>query len=481
MLPASLPLPWILVLLPWAGAVVLAALPSVRVAALANIGVSAASCLLALLLLMQPQGGQGWLRPDALNLPLLLLACLVGLATAVFSAGMAAERFGPGRGRAWHAGFQLLIGAQALALLADNMGAMWVGLEIAAVAGALMLAAQGTARAAQAAWQLLLFCGAGLGLALFGIILLTLAAPPAGMDLSWAALRGMAEQSDPGLLSLGFVFLLVGCGSLAGLAPLHAWLPDAEAEGPAALPALLSGLMPIAALLAVLRAKAVLDASPGAVAPGLYLLALGLANLLLAGLMLRRQGKAGRLFAWASIGQLGLAVFAFGLGGVAGTMAGLLLLMGHSLGKGAVAFGIGHAAQMRGRQGIAELGGLCASHPALGWALALAIAALVGMPPFALFAGEFLLLTELAARGWWLLLPLGLGLLGMVAAMIAVLLTLCLGDAGPAAPRRRGGWTRAEAMVLGPLWLLLALALLLGVALPEPLAALLAEAARLPG
>lgn len=477
MLLSSLPLPWLLVLLPWAGAVVLAALPSARLAAMTNIGVSAVALALAALLFWQPQGGQGWLRLDTLNLPLLALSFIIGLATAVFSGGAAAE----GCARAWHGGFQLFMGAQALALLSDSMGVTWVALVIATIASALMVASQRTAPAVQAAWKFLLLCGTGIGLALFGTVLLQFAAQPLGASLSWGTLRGAAEQCDPAALSLGFVFLLAGYGSLAGLVPLHSWLPDVEAEGPPAMPALLCGLLPNAALLAVLRAKAVLGANSEAVAPGIFLLALGLASVLLAGLALWQRGRARRLFAWASIGQIGLAAFAFGLGGSAANMAGLLLLLGHALGKGAAAFGIGHAEQVKGRQEIAEMGGLCASHPRLGWALALAIAALVGMPPFALFAGLFLLLTELAARGTWLLLPLGLGLLGMVAAMVTALQELCLAGAGAEAPQRRGGWTRAEAMALGPLWLLLVLALLLGVALPGPLAALLAEAARIPG
>jgi hydrogenase-4 component F len=472
MLPSTVPLPWILVLLPLAGAAVLAALPSARVAALGNLGVSAVSFVLALLLFGQPQGEQSWLRLDALNLPLVVLSFLIGLAATVFLAGGAPE----GRGRAWHGGIQLLIGAQVLALLSGNMGLTAMALGGAVVAAALMVAAQGTVPACRAAWKMLLLCGTGIGLALFGSILLHLAAQPFGPP------GGVAEQSDPGLLSLAFVFLLVGFGSLAGLVPLHAWLPDAEAEGPPALPALLSVLLPNAALLAVLRAKAAIGASPGAVPPGPFLLALGLVSVLLAGLALWRRGDAGRFFAWASIGQIGLATFAFGLGGAAANLAGLLLMLGHALGKGAVAFGIAHAAQARGRRGIADMGGLCASHPALGWALALAIAALAGMPPFALFAGAFLLLTEIAARGWWaLLLPLGLGLLGVVAAMIAGLQELCFGAAAAEGPRRRGGWSRAEALALGPLWLLLVVALVLGVALPGPLAALLAEAAGIPG
>jgi len=128
-----MPLPWVLVFLPWAGAVLLAALPPQgRVPALANIGVSALSLLVALVLLGHPEGEQGWTRTDGLNLPFVAVSALVGLTTAVFSAAtIEAERFDALRARAYHAAFQVFMGAQFLALVADNMGVMWVAVEIA--------------------------------------------------------------------------------------------------------------------------------------------------------------------------------------------------------------------------------------------------------------------------------------------------------------------------------------------------------------
>jgi hydrogenase-4 component F len=475
-----MPLPWLLVLLPWAGAAVLAFLPRERVAALTNCGISALSLLLALALLAAPQGVTGWTRLDALNLPLLLLAFLIGLTTAIYSLGaIAAEGLDPRRLRAFHVAFQLFMGAQALALLADNLGVMWVAIEVATLASVLMVGLHGTPSAIEAAWKFFILCGVGIALALLGTIILHLAAQPVlgeGEGLSWAAMRAVASRCDPGVLNLAFVFLLVGYGTKAGLVPLHSWLPDAEAEGPIAISAVLSGLLLNAAMLAVLRAKAIVGAHPETVPPGALLVAFGLASVLVAAFALWRRRDARRFFAWSSILHMGLAATGFGFGSTAGNLAGLLHMLGHSLAKSAVFFGIGAAVRLRGSQRIADLGGLCIAAPALGWALAIGIAAVAGLPPFALFASEYLLVTEAAARHPWAILPLGLGLLAAVAAKVRVLQALCLGDppTGPAAGS--ADWTS-----LGPIWAHLVLALLLGVALPGPLRALLGEAAGVAG
>ena len=475
-----MPLAWLLVLLPWAGAAVLCFLPRERVAALVNIGVSAAGFLLSLLLLAEPQGVTGWTRLDALNLPLLLLSSVVGLTTSVYSLGaIAAEGLDARRLRAFHVAFQLFMGAQALALLADNLGVMWVAVEIATLASVLMVGLHGTPAAIEAAWKFFILCGVGIALALLGTIILGLAAqavPGEGEALSWAALLASAPRCDPGVLNLAFVFLLVGYGTKAGLVPLHAWLPDAEAEGPIAISAVLSGLLLNAALHAVLRVKAVVGANAGTVPPGALLLAFGLASVLVAAFALWRRRDARRFFAWSSILHMGLAATGFGFGGVAGNLAGLLHMLGHSLAKSAVFFGIGTAVRLRGSQRIADLGGLCAAVPALGWALAIGIAAVAGLPPFALFASEYLLAMEAAAQHPWAIVPLGLGLLVAVAAKVQTLQALCFCD--PPADRTTG---RVDWTSLGPIWAHLVLALLLGVALPGPLRAMLGEAAGVAG
>jgi hydrogenase-4 component F len=481
-----MPLPWILVFLPWAGALLLAALPPRgRLPAFVNIGISAGSLLVALALLGHEHGVQGWTRIDALNLPFIAVAALIGLTTAIFSAAtVEAENFDPLRARAYHTAFQVFMGAQALALVSDNMGVMWVAIEIATLASVLMVGVHGTPAAVEAAWKFFILCGVGIALALFGTILLYLAAQPVvgsgDPGLSWAALRAVAAQCDPGVLSLAFVFLLVGYGTKAGLVPLHSWLPDAEAEGPLPICAVLSGLLLNAALLAILRAQSIIGANPAALAPGPFLIGFGLASLLLAAFALWRRRDARRLFAWSSIEHIGLATIAFGIGGAVASLAGIIHLLGHALVKSAVFFAVGAATQIKGSRQIADIGGLASSHPALGWGLALGIAGLAGMPPFALFVSELSLVAEGAARFPWLVLPMALGLLVAAAALIRALHALCLGAPTPDQPVRGafalpGGTLWATA----PVWLHLALAAALGFAAPPAFTALLRAGAEL--
>jgi len=188
------------------------------------------------------------------------------------------------------------------------------------------------------------------------------------------------------------------------------------------------------------------------------------------------------LFAWSSIEHMGLAAFAFGIGGAAANLAGLVHMIGHSLVKSGVFFAIGAAAHIKGSQKVADIGGLAASHPALGWGLALGIAALAGFPPFPLFVSEFSIVVATAASQPWLLLPLGLGLLVAAAALVTALQRLCLGTPTPDNPAE-GAFAVPGGLLWAsiPVWLHLALAVMLALAAPSALSALLREGARIIG
>ena len=478
-----MPLQWIIVFLPWIGAAALAGVPRLRTATVANAGVSAATFLLVLALATQPFAQHGWTRTDALNLPFILLAAFVGLTTSVFSAAtLDAEGFDHWRIRAYHAAYQLFMGAQFLALLADNLGVMWVAVEIATLATVSMVAVHRTPAAFEAAWKFFILGGVGIALALFGTIVLYFAAQALldeATGLSWAALMGVAAQCDAATLNLAFAFLLLGYGTKAGLVPLHSWLPDAHAEGPVPISAVLSGLLLNAAMLAVLRAKAILSTNEQAIAAGPFLIALGLASVLLAAASLWRRRDARRFFGWSSIEHMGIAAFAFGIGGAAANLAGILHLLGHSLLKSAVFFGVGRAAQAKGSQKIADIQGLVATHPALGWGLMLAIAGIAGLPPFLLFASEVKLLTSAAAEAPWLAALLAVGMVTAFAALVTVAQAMGFGTPTPDAAGALDGWREAAAAV--PLWLHLAVAAWLALAMPVVVAGMVVEAARVVG
>jgi hydrogenase-4 component F len=296
----------------------------------------------------------------------------------------------------------------------------------------------------------------------------------AGVDaMVWTALITGAKSFDPSLLNLAFVFLLLGYGTKVGLAPLHAWLPDAHAEGPTPISAVLSGLLLNVALYALLRFKMLLAANPAAIAPGPLMITLGLVSLVFAGFMLYRRRDIKRMFAYSSIEHMGIIVFTFGMAGPLANFAGLLQMTLHSLTKSAIFFTVGHVAQVKGTQRIAEMGGLTASHPVLGWGLVAGVAAIAGLPPFGIFMSEFLMISTAFARQPVLAIILVLGLLVAFGALLLRLTSVAFG-----APRGPTGPVEASYV---PVFAHLGLVLCAGMWLPPPLVACFQHVAMLLG
>jgi hydrogenase-4 component F len=251
----------------------------------------------------------------------------------------------------------------------------------------------------------------------------------------WTTLVEHARDVDPSLLNVAFIFLLLGYGTKVGLAPLHAWLPDAHAEGPTPISAVLSGLLLNVALYALLRFKILLAANPLAIAPGPLLIGLGLLSLIFAAVMLYRRRDIKRFFAYSSIEHMGIIVFAFGMAGPLGNLAGLLQMTMHSLTKSAIFFTVGHVAQVKRSQRMADMGGLTESHPFLGWLLVAGVVAIAGLPPFGVFTSEFLIVTTTFAREPLLALPFVLGLLLAFGALLLRLTDVAFGEVkGPVGP-----------------------------------------------
>ena len=357
---------------------------------------------------------------DPLNVFLVTLTAFIGLTTSLFSRPyMRVERdhgkMTAGRMRLYHSMYQLFMFTMFLALLTNNMGILWVAMEGATLATVLLVSVYRTATSLEAAWKYFILCGVGIALALFGTILLYLAADRqfgGGSDaLLWTNLNGVKTHLEPAIMSLAFAFLLVGYGTKMGLVPLHSWLPDAHAEGPTPISAVLSGLLLNVALYAVLRFKVLADAALHNGLPGQLLVGFGLLSVVVAAFSLSRQKDVKRMFSYSSIEHIGLMTFAFGIGGPIATYAGLLHMTVHSLVKSAIFFTVGHAAQKAGTQVMENIRGLITVSPTVGWGMLLGALAILGMPPFGVFASEFLIVTTAMRELPWatpvLLLALG--------------------------------------------------------------------------
>ena len=276
--------------------------------------------------------------------------------------------------RLYHSMYQLFMAAMLIALLTNNMGIVWVAMEAATLSTVLLVSLYRTKASLEAAWKYFILCGVGIAQALFGTILLYFAAERTlgrqGMTaLLWTHLNAVKADLEPTVMGLAFVFLLVGYGTKVGLAPLHNWLPDAHAEGPTPVSAVLSGLLLNVALYAVIRCKVLAVGSIGPLMPGRMLMAFGLLSAVLAAFFLWRQRDIKRLFGYSSIEHMGIITFAFGLGGPVANFAALLHMTVHSLTKSSIFFTAGHASQTAGTQEMDGIRGLVGISPTIGWGL----------------------------------------------------------------------------------------------------------------
>jgi hydrogenase-4 component F len=461
---------YLILFVPLLTAIILLALPDYRLSARLNV----ASCFLTFLAALslffaKPESGR-YLMIDDLNIVFVVLNTFVAFTTSAFSASYIAHELATGRLtstqlRFYHAMYQLLLGAMNLALVANNIGFMWVAIEVATLTTVVMVGMYRTHQALEAAWKYFILGSVGIALALFGTILIYMAARPVvgeGLNgMVWTVLIDHVAQFDPALLNLAFVFLLLGYGTKVGLVPLHAWLPDAHAEGPTPISAVLSGLLLNVALYAVLRFKMLMAANPGALAPGPLMAMLGLLSIVFAGFMLYRRGDIKRLFAYSSIEHMGIIVFAFGMGGALANFAGLLHMAMHSLTKSAIFFAVGHIVQAKGTQKIADIRGLTVTHPLLGWTLVVGVLAIVGMPPAGVFMSEFLIISSTVGRSPLLAVVMVIGLLVAFGSLVLRMHGMAFGTPS-------GGAAPVHASYL-PMGAHLALVLAAGVYLPPPL------------
>jgi hydrogenase-4 component F len=419
---------------------------------------------------------------DPFNVFLVSLTAFVAFTTALFSRPyMRTERdkgrMTPARLRLYHSMYQVFMFTMLLALTTNNMGILWVAMEAATLATVLLVSVYRTAAALEAAWKYFILCGVGIAQALFGTILLYFAAERVlgseGTALLWTHLATVKGQLEPAILKLAFVFLLVGYGTKVGLVPLHNWLPDAHAEGPTPISAVLSGLLLNVALYSVIRCKVLADGALGSHFAGNIMMGFGLLSVVTAAFFLSRQRDIKRMFAYSSVEHMGLMTFAFGMGGPIANFAGLLHMTVHSLVKSAIFFAVGHAAQKAGTQVMEDIRGLLKVSPTIGWGLMIGTLAILGMPPFGVFASEFLILTTAMREHPWatpfLLLALGVAF----AAVFGRVQPMVFGETSLTA------FTHQPALT--PVFVHLGLGLMLGLYIPPYLASWYAQAAKLLG
>lgn len=479
-------------LLPVVGSLLCFLLPSVRAVMnvlLAGVAVVAAAGMACALIVFRhgPLFGAGaWLYLDALSalhaLVLLAVFCLSTLfARVYFISTHGSHSLTPREARTFGALWFGSLGAMTLVLLSNNLGVLWIGVEATTLVTAFLICLHKTRESLEATWKYLIVCSVGVAFAFMGILLIGAAASTGEAEsacfLHWTHIRLVASSLDPRLARLAFIFLLVGYGTKAGLAPMHSWLPDAHSQAPAPVSALFSGFLLNTALYALMRFMPLVKPAAGADWADGLLVSFGVISILVAAVFILSQTDVKRLLAYCSVEHIGFMALGLGLG-PAGAFAALWHMLNHSAAKTVGFFCAGRLGQLDGTHDFRRLAGAGMAHPLLGYGLFASLLALIGLLPFSLFWSEFFLLrAAVEARRY---VTLGLALFGAAAAFIGILgraLDLAWGrDVRPAHGPRSGFLEKL--VVLAPL----AGLLVMGFWLPKPLAsALYAAAAILEG
>ncbi len=421
-----------------------------------------------------------WFFIDAFNVFLVVLTAFVATTTAIFSGPymrheLEKGKIDSGRLRLYHAMSQLFVFGMFLGQTSNNLAVIWLSLEIATLATVLLVSLYRTPGSIAAAWKYLIICGVGISLALFGTAMLYFASSEVlghgEAALTWTLLYASADKLDPTVMSLAFVFLMVGYGTKVGLAPMHTWLPDAHAEGPTPVSAVLSGLLLNLALYSLVRCKMLVDGSTGTHFAGNLMMGFGLLSLLVAGFSLHKQHDIKRMFSFSSIEHMALMTFTFGIGTPVANFAAMLHMTTHSLVKSAIFFTVGHAAQAMGTQAMSNIRGLINHQPGIGWGLLIGTCAIAGFPPFGVFTSEFLIFSAALQSYPWTVSVLLIGLLIAVAGLFRFVPNMTYGEVPEHAKL-------VHANML-PVYIHFSLALLLGISIPGFLAGWYHQAAAL--
>ncbi|MFF4508249.1 proton-conducting transporter membrane subunit [Streptomyces sp. NPDC001401] len=421
----------------------------------------------------------GLLRADALTAWMLLVVGAVALiACASAPAYLAGER-AAGRATdrtAWryHALVQAFLGAMCLAVVTANLGVLWVAIEATTIVTAFLVGHRRTRTSVEAAWKYVVICSAGIALAFLGTVLIYYAARQAGIAeawaLDWPTLIAHANRLDPAVTRLGITLIVLGYGAKAGLIPLHAWLPDAHSQAPAPVSALLSGVLLSVAFAALLRYRVIADAALGVEFTRVLLAGVALLTLTLAAGLLLAQRDYKRMLAYSSMEHMSLIALAAAVGSPLALSAALLHIAGHGLAKATAFCASGQILHLRGTSKIGRVRGLLAQSPWLGALFGLALVALLGFPPFSLFASELGIARAGFAAGAGLGWAMAAALLLVLIAFAALVTRTARMLLGPGEP------TGESPAALWPLALGLAACATLGIA-AGPLGDLLSQAA----
>jgi hydrogenase-4 component F len=418
-------------------------------------------------------GPREFLRADALSVLLALCVSLVAVLAAWLGPGLRGdEGYDAAQVRKFRIFGNLFTLMMLFAVTTNNVGFMWIAIEATTITSAMLIPLHITKASVEASWKYILIGSVGIALAFGGTVLgyfdFVSLVGRQGDALNWTVLMASASRLHPQIIQLAFVFILIGYGTKAGLAPMHTWLPDAHSEAPAPLSAMMSGVLLAVALYAIMRWEAVVNVAVGTRFTDDLFIAMGLLSLTIGSFSLVIQRNYKRMLAYSSIEHIGLIAVGLALGPL-GTFAAMLHLLNHALAKSTTFLLAGRVLHRYHTTEIGRVSGLLQVMPWTGGLFALGVLAVIGLPPFGLFMSEFALFRAgfAAGRPW---------LMGLVLALLTVAFVSMIGHLNRmlyGAPTEGVTVGERRPWSLIPLGLCVAALVVLGLTLPRPVDELL--------
>jgi hydrogenase-4 component F len=393
-----------------------------------------------------PVTALGLLRADDVAVVFLLLVGLLGAAVSIATVGWMRREVAHGalreeRLRWYHALVNGFIATMLVTVLSDNLGVLWIAMEGTTITSALLVGFHGDKAGLEAAWKYIIVTTIGISFGLFGTVLVYGAAAHAQGGsfegaMNWSSIVAVAPRLDPGIIRIGFLFVVVGYGTKAGLAPVHMWLPDAHSQAPTPVSALLSGALIKCALLGIIRFHTIARGACGPDFSQDLLLLFGLVSIVVATPFIIVQHDLKRLLGYHSVEHVGIVALALGFGGKVGTYAALLHVLNHGVTKALVFLVAGDAIGRYGTRDMGRMKGFLRIAPLAGTLLLMGAFSLAGTPPFSIFISELLAVKAGLASGHWVAVAVFLVMVVIIfAGLIHHVGQMCFGLPTPDADR----------------------------------------------
>ncbi len=418
-----------------------------------------------------PVSALGTLRADEVAVVFLLLIGLLAVAVAVATVGWMRQELARGQMRAnrlryYHALVHGFLATMLVTVLADNLGVLWIAMEGTTITSALLVGFHGDKHGLEAAWKYIIVTTIGISFGLFGTVLVYGAAAHAqggvfAGAMNWSSIAAIAPRLDPGIVRIGFIFVVVGYGTKAGLAPLHMWLPDAHSQAPTPVSALLSGALIKCALFGIIRFHTIARGACGPEFSQGLLLVFGLVSVVVATPFIIVQHDLKRLLGYHSVEHVGIIALGLGFGGRLGTYGALLHVINHGVTKALVFLVAGDAIGRYGTRDMRVMKGFLGIAPVAGTLLLMGAFSLAGTPPFSIFVSELIVVRAGIAAGRWVAVAVFLAMVVIIfAGLVHHVGQMVFGTADGTAERGReapspllGMLLLAAAMVLFGVWI----------------------------